>query len=564
MKVKRFVCDSISEACEKIEGELGSDAMILQTARIKVGGFLGLFGSWKYEVFAGQIQSGPADALSRLGPGTGISPCETLTAEFGLDPDEECPSRSGSEFDFLDDWESGASIDPATTIARRSGFSTRTEFRDSSSVPSNSGTLPTGMGFPPPGCGPQLSRPPLMSETSDTLNAFDAEKPFRTSVTLRSTSASSRRTLKLPLDRFVDTPRDPVPTAARQEEFPNVQRISSPELEQIREEISELKKLLGGITKPVGDVGSPAPSRLENVGTEPAPELSSSHRAIGSSRDRGHQRGRSVFENLVELLIQAEVSASLIERIRGHLLGSATPEELGDLGRLKDLVVEFLSSSMATQHGVEITRGGRPRIIAMVGPTGVGKTTSLAKLGAGLKFNKGYNVGFITIDTFRIAAPEQLKKYAEILDVPVEVVFEPHRIPDAIESLKDKDVILIDTAGRNPKNRPDLEDLGSFLDFGLPVETYLVLSATTKFTDLLDTIRRFKEVNFSKLIFTKLDETENFGSMISALEQIQHSISYVTTGQNVPDDIRPADARSIARLIFERSLDAAEPVALAG
>src|SRR5262249_55699998 len=150
---------------------------------------------------------------------------------------------------------------------------------------------------------------------------------------------------------------------------------------------------------------------------------------------------------------------------------------------LKDRVIEYLSRSLAVHQGIHVPRGSKPKVVAMVGPTGVGKTTTLAKLGAGLKFNLDLNVGFLTLDTYRIAAPEQLKKYGEIIDVPVEVVFRPENLAEAIEAYSDKDVILIDTAGRNSKNRSDMLDLRRFLDCGIPVETYLVLSANTKYSD---------------------------------------------------------------------------------
>jgi flagellar biosynthesis protein FlhF len=136
--------------------------------------------------------------------------------------------------------------------------------------------------------------------------------------------------------------------------------------------------------------------------------------------------------------------------------------------------------------------------------------------------------------------------------VPVEVVFQPEMLSEAVKAYADKDVVLIDTPGRSPKNRSDMLDLRRFLDSGVQIEVYLVLSANTKYSDLVETLESFKDLAPTNLILTKLDETSSFGSVISMLSRCKKGVSYVTTGQSVPDDIMPASPTKLARLLFEK------------
>ena len=194
-----------------------------------------------------------------------------------------------------------------------------------------------------------------------------------------------------------------------------------------------------------------------------------------------------------------------------------------------------------------IRLGSRPTVVALVGPTGVGKTTTIAKLAANFALFEGKSVGLITIDTYRIAAVEQLKTYSEIINLPIEVVYTAADLKHAFQKLLDKQLILIDTAGRSQKNKQQIRELKHFFN-GRPLnETHLVLSANTKLEDLLETADSFKELGVNRLIFTKLDETNSLSNVIEVAERLRIPLSYVTTGQSVPEDIEVATFEVIKR-----------------
>ena len=192
---------------------------------------------------------------------------------------------------------------------------------------------------------------------------------------------------------------------------------------------------------------------------------------------------------------------------------------------------------------------GGQRILAMIGPTGVGKTTTLAKLAARAVLNQRLKVGFITIDTFRIAATEQLKTYAEIIDVPTKVVENVKGLARAIEEFADKDLVLIDTAGRSPREIGSLQELANAFNELPNVQKALLLSATTKRSDLTEITETYKIFNPGCVIFTKLDETGVYGPVLSHLARCASPLACLTVGQNVPKDLVVPDAAYMGALI---------------
>ena len=187
---------------------------------------------------------------------------------------------------------------------------------------------------------------------------------------------------------------------------------------------------------------------------------------------------------------------------------------------------------------------GTRRVVALVGPTGVGKTTTVAKLAANFKLVHGMRVGLVTVDTYRIAAVEQLKTYAEIIDLPLAVANDPGEMPRAIDELGAVDMVFIDTAGRSPRDEVKIRELAEFMAQARPDEVHLVLSAGGGEQTLRSAVDRFTQVRADRLILTKLDEAEGFGAILGVLGQANRPVSYLTTGQAVPDDIEPADRES--------------------
>lgn len=198
--------------------------------------------------------------------------------------------------------------------------------------------------------------------------------------------------------------------------------------------------------------------------------------------------------------------------------------------------------------GGAIQLKNRPTVAALVGPTGVGKTTTIAKLAAHFVLFDRAKVALITIDTYRIAAVEQLKTYAEIINLPVSVVYTPEDYQNAIDTLSDYDLILVDTAGRSQKNIGQIQDLQGFLERRPPDEVHLVISATTKPGDMKDIVERFRDVGFNRIIFSKLDETNEVSSLLGLAGKTFIPLSYITTGQNVPDDIEVVTAERLSRM----------------
>lgn len=189
-------------------------------------------------------------------------------------------------------------------------------------------------------------------------------------------------------------------------------------------------------------------------------------------------------------------------------------------------------------------------VVVLVGPTGVGKTTTIAKLAGRMALLEKKKVGLITIDTYRIGAVEQLKTYADIMNIPFKVVLTIKDMEASIESMKDCDVILIDTTGRSSKNTMQISELRAFVDKVNTENIHLVISCTTKNKDIEVIVNGYKTLNYNSIIVTKLDETSTYGSILNILEYADKPISFVTTGQNVPDDIKMINPKELTNLIL--------------
>lgn len=189
--------------------------------------------------------------------------------------------------------------------------------------------------------------------------------------------------------------------------------------------------------------------------------------------------------------------------------------------------------------------------VHLVGPTGVGKTTTLAKLAADAILHRQQKVGFITTDTYRIAAVDQLKTYATILNVPLEVAYNADDFKAAREKFADYDLVFVDTAGRNFRDAAYVEELKDLIDFDNDSENFLVLSLTSKLVDMKAVYKEFKDLPVDQLIFTKMDETVHIGSAVNMASSTGKGIAYFTNGQDVPDDRKEASPMYLARLLME-------------
>lgn len=249
----------------------------------------------------------------------------------------------------------------------------------------------------------------------------------------------------------------------------------------------------------------------------------------------------ALYTDLIETDMPEETARELVE----HMRSSAPAEVARDAATALRWLAREVERQIAI-HGPIVAQAGRRRLVALVGPTGVGKTTTVAKLAANFRLRDKRRVGLITVDTYRIAAVEQLRTYADIIDLPMQVVSTPSEMREAAERMSDLDLVLLDTAGRSPKDDVKLQELQVFLEEAQADEVHLVLSSVAGASALERTAECFAAVGTTALILTKLDEAAGLGNLLPLLRNSGLPLSYVTHGQNVPDDIAPAEARAIA------------------
>lgn len=308
------------------------------------------------------------------------------------------------------------------------------------------------------------------------------------------------------------------------------------------------------LTKP--EAAQTRNSKPETLNAPPAPDL---HRELKELKDlmgtlvshvqqdeffKENKRLSEVQNKLVSTGIDETLSYKMLQRLCEKLTSKEMEDMPGILRRLK----QFIMRQVAVAEIVE--NGHRPKVAIFVGPTGVGKTTTIAKLAAINAIKGKKKVALVTLDTYRIAAVEQLKVYARIIGIPVHVAGSPGDFAKTVSGIKGVDLVLVDTAGRGQRDRMHMEELSQIYKSGIPVETHLVISATAKEKDTMDIIRRYKDVKVDRLLFTKLDETTTYGGIFNALIASGKPVSYLTTGQSVPEDIEAATSERVAELIL--------------
>ncbi len=216
----------------------------------------------------------------------------------------------------------------------------------------------------------------------------------------------------------------------------------------------------------------------------------------------------------------------------------------------KEIVAIVYKRIIEVLSDYEPIKKNKDNVIFFVGPTGVGKTTTIAKVASYFILNQGLKVALITADTYRIAAVEQLKTYANILNIPIRVIYNENEIEEAIASFKDYDLVFVDTAGRSHKNDQRQMELAKLLNSVDKKEVYLVLSAATKYKDLKNITKKYSDICDYKIIFTKLDETISYGNILNTKLLTGAKLSYVTFGQSVPEDISTIKPAEIAKNIL--------------
>lgn len=504
MKIRRFEAPTIQEALQKVRRELGSDAVIFQTRKYKKGGFLGLFGQDWAEITAGLDAAG-SDRNQ---------------------PTERIPPRSANPNDG-----------PSSAALRGALFSSES---------SGSG-LPGG-------------RAPLVDEPGEFTPAdllAGIQRVTRNASHRSNGENLGRRTLESPtgpvVREFRPPPVEPAAPASPLSAYRQQAAVSGtpPATE---EGASALEERVLGETARLRDVEKQIQELRDWViqarsGSPPPPQDTATERPRGGELEGWERKLR---RQGVEEETARRICDGVARQIRA---GSA--EVTGK--SLEELVVDEIARLLRVAPPLKVVSDGHPRLLAFIGPTGVGKTTTIAKLGARYLLSEGKRVALITADTYRIAAVAQLRQYGEIMGIPVEVVNTPQELREALARQADKELLLLDTAGRSPQNAEQIQELREFFLAAQADEVHLVLSVTTRFSDVLDTIGKFGVIPVHRLLLTKLDETRAPGMIADLAAHFPIPVSWVTTGQGVPADIDPADRVRLARLV---AVGASSPAAL--
>ena len=252
-----------------------------------------------------------------------------------------------------------------------------------------------------------------------------------------------------------------------------------------------------------------------------------------------------IFEQLVHNEVSMDYAKIILDQIDDRIKN-------GELDDLLANVYQKIILKLGEAKTIKLSKDKKPNVVCFIGPTGVGKTTTIAKIASRFKLEEKAKVAIITADTYRIAAVEQIKTYANILTIPVDVVYEPRDLNSAIEKYSNYDLILIDTAGRSHKNEEQFKDAKALLDAisTYDREVYLVVSATTKYNDLVKITSAYSDITDYSLIFTKLDETSSYGNILNIKLDTRANLAYVAWGQGVPEDFGIVNTQSIAKQLL--------------
>lgn len=306
----------------------------------------------------------------------------------------------------------------------------------------------------------------------------------------------------------------------------------------INESINSIKKLMKDKTK---ELNKSSDNQKEEITINPASIDDNIKDEVKEIKDLLNK----VIKNTAKEKEEDEVVSYLRDiDVEEALLEDLLRKEYDSLDKFKEDFKELI------KEDVKISTEGLYGKVVLVGPTGVGKTTTIAKLAGRLALIDKKKVGLITIDTYRIGAVDQLRTYAEIMNIPFKVVITLKEMESAVDDLKDCDIILIDTTGRSSKNTMQISELRAFTQKIVPDCTMLVISGTTKNRDIDTILNGYSELNYEKLIITKLDETSTYGSIYNISKKSSKPIAYITTGQNVPDDIKSPSFEEIEKLIL--------------
>jgi len=581
VRLKTFRAFTLAEALDAVHEDLGTEAAILHTRTFKRGGFLGIGGREVVEVIASEQRpettilavNGPSPEVAATPspePASAVRPpvAARARAAYGVTPETGSPSASTAATDDAAPATSGSlEVDRDRTRKLAQAMAIRLERRQAArqaagvagpddliggptSTPASAPTTESAAA-PAAAVARTVESPTprdraeryvigpggvLMPEGSSAPTTFEAPATS-------APAAPAPRVVALETDALVADPGTGMPTAT-----PSTTPSATPSTAP-----STAPSNSGGLEVP------PSRPQPASDGTE----LDAIRRTVGRVLvDGGVPFGgddeTTVASELDPLasayasLVAQELSRDLADRVIASLEDRLDGDARLDPARVRAAMLDEIADLVPTEESLESTRprDGRPRTIAFVGPTGVGKTTTLAKIAATLVLRDKLRVALITADTYRISAVDQLRTYADILGTEIEVAGDPAAMRDAIARCGDVDAILVDTPGRSQNDVDRLAELRAIVDAARPHETHLVLSGTAGERVLLREAEAFASLGPDRVVLTKLDEAVAFGMLVSVVRRIGRRISWVTTGQEVPRDIERATGSRLADLVL--------------
>lgn len=329
---------------------------------------------------------------------------------------------------------------------------------------------------------------------------------------------------------------------------------SASAIEQKLDSLHNLLQNQGNLNSDMSSLGSQGKTVAASAYTKRMSDIKEDISGAAGENKQVKERENANYKFLqliYKKLIDNEVDSRFADEIIGEIENSLKKES--NLDSILAAVYQKIILKLGKPKTIEM--GDKAKVIFFIGPTGVGKTTTIAKIASSFKIEKEARVAFITADTYRIAAVEQLNTYASIIDCPVSVVYSVEDMNKSLSEYKDYDLILVDTAGRSHKATEQMDELKAFIEEvaqradEFDFECYLTLSLTTKYKDLKSIADKYDDVDWA-VIFTKLDETCSVGNILNIRMLTDRPLSYTTSGQNVPDDIEVINEQGIARQLL--------------
>ena len=574
MRIKVFQAATMKDAMAQVKDELGDDAVILHTKKIKKGGILGYGAKEIFEVTAAldEVTRRPPKKRPERLPTLAELQAEAAGSE--TKPKSAVPLPQGH----------AAALPQAVPAAPAQQVS----------VPVPTG--PPAAPVPPLMQSAQPMQQPLPIESQQPMQqprlSQSAAKSYRTAGTEAAVAEAARQARaaapaspddasaepfvpSFPSGKAPEAPFQPlVPSAGEAPQKPparKARRRKPAQPKRRKVHAAEAKETAGveaereasssrRVKREEDEAASSQEKRREDESPPAKSEEERQRETIEELQNELAQMKAMLVQvvskektpedemSLQQVLKQQEVESDIIDDVVLQLPAEAILADK-DTPLALDGLTKYLADNVQMADGLEL-KSRKRKIAALLGPTGVGKTTTLAKIAAQCVLEKGISTAFITADTYRISAVEQLKTYADILGLPIAIVYTPDELKEAIQKFRQKQLILIDTAGRSQHNRRQMAELKEFLAVNQNIEKYLVLSATTKNEDAKDIIDKFSVCKPDKVIFTKTDETKSLGIILNILRRKEMRLSYLTNGQSVPDDIVPAEAGKLAELFL--------------